>query len=131
MASAILGIGLDLEEVPRIREAIERHGERFLARVYTDRERAYVENKANRYERYAARFAAKEAGMKALGTGWDRGVRWRDVEVVNDAHGRPRLEFHGRAREHADAQHCGAIHLSLSHSRGHAVAQVVLERGGE
>ena len=73
----IAGTGVDIAEVARIRESIERFGERFLARVFTPAERAYVERKANRYERYAARFAAKEAGMKAIGTGWKRGVRWR------------------------------------------------------
>ena len=73
----IVGTGVDLAEVPRIRKAIERYGERFIERIFTPREIAYVERKANRFERYAGRFAAKEAGMKAIGTGWRRGVRWR------------------------------------------------------
>ena len=75
----IVGSGVDIEEVPRIRAAIERHGRRFIERIYTSAEIAYVECKKNRFERYAARFAAKEAGMKALGTGWDHGVRWVDL----------------------------------------------------
>ena len=79
----IVGTGVDLAEVGRIRQAVERHGERFVARIFTPGEIAYVERKANRYERFAARFAAKEAGMKAIGTGWRGGVRWRDFEVVN------------------------------------------------
>ena len=79
----ILGTGVDLAEVPRIRSAIERFGERFVRRIYTPLEIAYVDRKANRFERYAARFAAKEAGMKAIGTGWDHGVTWKDIEVSN------------------------------------------------
>jgi holo-[acyl-carrier protein] synthase len=74
----IVGTGIDIAEVPRIRQSIERFGERFLGRIYTAGERRYCDSKANRVERYAARFAAKEAAMKALGTGWRRGVRWVD-----------------------------------------------------
>ena len=85
----ILGTGVDLAEVHRIREAIGRHGDRFIRRIYTVAEIAYVERKANKFERYAGRFAAKEAGMKAIGTGWKRGVAWQDFEVVNLASGRP------------------------------------------
>ena len=91
----IVGTGVDLAEVPRIRASIERFGERFVRRIYTAAEIAYVERKANRYERYAARFAAKEAGMKAIGTGWKRGVTWQDFEVTNLPSGKPTLRFHG------------------------------------
>src|SRR5512138_1666988 len=97
----ILGTGIDLAEVPRIKASIERYGDRFLKRIYTDREIAYVERKANKFERYAARFAAKEAGMKAIGTGWRHGVRWQDFEVSNLPSGRPTLAFHGVAGEYA------------------------------
>ena len=93
----ILGTGVDLAEVHRIRQSVERFGDRFVHRIYTDREIAYVERKANRFERYAARFAAKEAGMKALGTGWRRGIQWKDFEVVNLPSGRPTLLLHGEA----------------------------------
>jgi holo-[acyl-carrier protein] synthase len=79
----IVGTGVDLAEVPRIRASIERYGEKFIRRIYTPAEIAYVERKANKYERYAARFAAKEAGMKAIGTGWRHGVTWQDFEVAN------------------------------------------------
>ncbi len=123
----IVGIGIDIEEVERVRQSIERHGERFLARVFTAREIAYVEGTANRYERFTARFAAKEAGMKALGTGWSGGVGWRDVEVVNEESGRPRLELHGRAAEVAESLGATRTHVSLSHTRGMAAAQVILE----
>jgi holo-[acyl-carrier protein] synthase len=91
----IVGTGVDLAEVPRIRASIERFGARFTERIYTPAEIAYVERKANRWERYAARFAAKEAGMKAIGTGWRRGVRWQDFEVANLPSGKPTLRLHG------------------------------------
>src|SRR5258708_15722492 len=90
----IIGTGVDIAEVPRIRETIERFGERFLRRIFTEGEIRYCERKARRFESYAARFAAKEAGMKALGTGWSRGVRWRDIEVVPPKRHRPTLHFH-------------------------------------
>src|SRR6266478_1151434 len=93
----IVGTGIDIAEVPRIRQTIERHGERFLKRVFTEGEIQYCESKANRVERYAARFAAKEAGMKAIGTGWNHGVRWRDLEVARKPGGRPTLLLHGKA----------------------------------
>jgi len=107
----IIGTGIDIAEVPRIREAIERFGERFLQRIFTPGEIRYCDSKANRVERYAARFAAKEAAMKALGTGWNHGVRWRDCEVVRMPGGRP--------NKHAA--------LSISHTAEQAIAQVILE----
>jgi len=123
----IVGTGVDLCEVPRIEQAMARYGERFKQRVYTDREIAYAERKANRYERYAARFAAKEAGMKALGTGWRGGIRWRDFEVTNLASGRPTLAFHGKAAEIAARLGVRNIALSLTHTREQALAMVILE----
>src|ERR1700738_1986312 len=97
----IVGTGIDIAEVPRIARTIARPGDRFLRRVFTEGEIRYCDSKANRIERYAARFAAKEAGMKALGTGWNHGVRWRDCEVVRMPGGRPNISFHGRAAEFA------------------------------
>ena len=123
----IVGSGIDIEEVSRIRGAIERHGRRFVERIFTPREVAYAEQAANRYERYTARFAAKEAAMKALGTGWDHGVRWVDVEVISERKSRPTLRFHGRAADLAASLACRSISLSLSHTRQTAVAQVILE----
>ncbi len=123
----IVGTGVDLAEVDRIRSAVERHGERFIGRVFTPAEIAYVEQKANRYERFAARFAAKEAGMKAIGTGWRGGVRWRDFEVLNLPGGRPTLQFHGRAAEHARRLGVRQVSLSLTHTSALAMAQVILE----
>src|SRR6516162_1174378 len=123
----ILGTGVDLAEVPRIRAAIERHGGRFIERIYTPPEIAYVERKANRFERYAARFAAKEAGMKAIGTGWRRGVRWQDFEVANLPSGRPTLRLHGVAAQVALKLGVRNISLSMTHTAEMAMAQVILE----
>src|SRR5437773_9387623 len=95
----IVGTGIDIVEVPRIAESIARFGERFLRRIFTEEEIRYCESKANRIERYAARFAAKEASMKALGTGWSRGVRWRDIEVFRQPGARRTIRFLARAAE--------------------------------
>jgi holo-[acyl-carrier protein] synthase len=123
----IVGTGVDLAEVPRIRAAIERHGRRFIERIYTPAEIAYVERKANRYERFAARFAAKEAGMKAIGTGWRRGVRWQDFEVANLPSGKPTLRLHGKAARFAEALGVKSIALSLTHTAELGMAHVILE----
>jgi holo-[acyl-carrier protein] synthase len=123
----IVGTGVDLAEVDRIRAAIERYGPRFVKRVFTPREIAYVERKANRFERYAARFAAKEAAMKAIGTGWRGGVRWQDFEVTNLRSGRPTLEFHGVAASVAERLGVKAVSLSLTHTASTAMALVILE----
>lgn len=124
----IVGTGIDIAEVARIRVTIERHGERFLKRVFTEGERQYCESKANRIERYAARFAAKEAGMKAIGTGWNHGVRWRDIEVARKPGGRPTLLLHGKAAEFAAKLGATNIALSLTHTAEQAMAQVILEK---
>jgi holo-[acyl-carrier protein] synthase len=123
----ILGVGVDLAEVSRIRAAIERHGRRFIERVFTPGEIAYVERKANRFERYAARFAAKEAGMKAIGTGWRRGVRWQDFEVTNLPTGRPTLSLHGVAAEVAETLGVRNISLSITHTTLEGMAIVILD----
>jgi holo-[acyl-carrier protein] synthase len=123
----IVGTGIDIIEVPRIADSISRFGDRFLHRIFTEGERRYCDSKANRIERYAARFAAKEAAMKALGTGWNYGVRWRDVEVARQPGQRPTIVFHGKAAEFASrlgAQHAA---LSISHTAEQAIAQVILE----
>jgi holo-[acyl-carrier protein] synthase len=123
----IVGTGVDLAEVPRIRASIERFGDRFIARIFTPAEIAYVERKANRFERYAARFAAKEAGMKAIGTGWRRGVRWQDFEVTNLPSGKPTLRFHGVAEKFARKLGVRNVALSLTHTAQMAMAHVILE----
>jgi holo-[acyl-carrier protein] synthase len=123
----IVGTGVDLAEVPRIRASIERFGARFIERIYTAAEIAYVERKANRYERYAARFAAKEAGMKAIGTGWRQGVRWQDFEVANLPSGKPTLRLHGVAARVADRLGVRNVSLSLTHTAELGMAHVILE----
>ncbi len=123
----ILGSGVDLCEVPRIEAAIARYGRRFVERIYTPLEIAYAESKANRFERFAARFAAKEAGMKALGTGWRGGITWKDFEVANLPSGRPTLRFHGKAAEIATRLGVERVALSITHTKDQALALVILE----
>jgi holo-[acyl-carrier protein] synthase len=123
----IVGTGVDLAEVPRIRASIERFGSKFTDRVFTPLEIAYVERKANKYERYAARFAAKEAGMKAIGTGWRKGVTWQDFEVANMPSGRPTLRLQGVAAQVAKNLGVRQISLSLTHTAELGMAHVILE----
>jgi len=123
----IVGLGLDIAEVGRVKAAIERHGEVFLRRVYTPREREYCERFKNKFERYAGRFAAKEAAMKALGTGWSRGVRWVDVEVVREQGGRPTMALSGEAGKVAERLGVKRIALSITHTGEQALAQVIFE----
>lgn len=123
----IIGIGADAEEVRRIHKAIERHGQRFLQRVFTPLEIHYCHAHRNATERLAARFAAKEALMKALGTGWRRGIRWRDIEVANSPTGKPELKLSGKALEIFHALGGVHLYLTLSHTASIALAQVVIE----
>ena len=123
----IVGLGVDITEVDRIQSAIETSGERFLRRIYTPAERAYCEQFKNKYERFAGRFAAKEAAMKALGTGWRRGVRWVDFEVVREAGGRPTISLGGAAKEIAAQLGVQRISLSITHTAAQALAQVIFE----
>jgi holo-[acyl-carrier protein] synthase len=123
----IVGTGVDITEVVRIRAAMDRFGERFLKRVFTPDEVNYCVSKVNAAERLAARFAAKEAGMKAIGTGLRQGVTWQDVEVVRLAGERPQLRFSGKAAEFAARLGCKKTHLSLSHTAEQAIAYVILE----
>lgn len=123
----IVGLGLDIAEIDRIEAAITRHGPPILERLYTSREVSYCESHKNKFERYAARFAAKEAAMKALGTGWKRGVRWRDIEVANAPSGKPSLLLTGVARQFADQLGVTNISLTITHSGNLALAQVIFE----
>jgi holo-[acyl-carrier protein] synthase len=123
----IVGTGIDIAEVPRIAAAISRYGDRFLHKIFTEGEIRYCDSKANRVERFAARFAAKEAGMKALGTGWNHGVRFRDIEVTRKPGSRPTIVFHGKAAEFAVKLGATNVALSLSHTAEQAIAQVILE----
>jgi holo-[acyl-carrier protein] synthase len=123
----IVGSGIDAIEIARIALALEQFGDRFCRRVFTAQEIAYCRSKRNAAESFAARFAAKEAGAKALGTGIHAGVGWRDIEVVRAPGGRPGLRFHGRALVHAQRLRVANAALSLTHSRELAFAQVLLE----
>ncbi len=124
----ILGIGVDVIELDRVRRVIARHGDRFFGRVLTEREQSYCLRHRDPGPSVGARFAAKEAWLKALGTGLAEGIGWHDVEVVRKAHNDPpRFEVHGRAAELAAARGVVASHLSISHERSVAVAFVVLE----
>jgi holo-[acyl-carrier protein] synthase len=124
----VLGLGTDLIETRRVQESIDRFGERFLERIFTAGEIAYCQRKRkNAAESFAARFAAKEAGAKALGTGISRGVSWKEFEVRREASGRPTLHLSGRAAEVAEAMGVKRIQLSLTHSRDLALAVVVAE----
>jgi holo-[acyl-carrier protein] synthase len=125
--AVIVGLGIDVVEVHRVETAIKRHGSAFLNRVFTPAEIAYCERHRNRFERYAARFAAKEAAMKALGTGWAHGVRWRDIEVTHSPGGRPVLVLYGASLEHAERLGIRHSSLSISHIEGSALAQVIFE----
>jgi holo-[acyl-carrier protein] synthase len=124
----IVSIGIDIIEVRRVREVLLRTP-RFAERVFTPAERTYCDGRgAVAAEHYAARFAAKEAALKALQTGWSGGIAWQDVEISAKESGAPLLIFHGRVRELYEKSGATAAHLSMSHTSEHAIAEVVLER---
>ncbi|HXN23944.1 MAG TPA: holo-ACP synthase [Candidatus Dormibacteraeota bacterium] len=123
----IVGLGADITEVDRIQATIERRGDAVLRRLFTAAEIAYCEKHRNKYERYAGRFAAKEAAMKALGTGWRRGVRWVDIEITREASGKPTLALRGVARTIADRLGVKHIAITITHTEELALAQVIFE----
>jgi holo-[acyl-carrier protein] synthase len=128
--SMIVGSGIDLVEIHRIKATMDRYGERFLNKVYTAAEQAYCLAKRNAAESLAARFAAKEAAAKALGTGISHGVTWLEIEVVREPGGRPSLLFHGRAAEIARRLHARRAALSITHTKDLAMASVLLDDQG-
>ena len=124
----IISIGVDIIEVRRVRETIERTP-RFAERVFTKAERDYCDSRgAVAAQHYAARFAAKEAALKALQTGWSGGITWQDIEVSAKESGAPVISFHGRARELYEQSGATSAHLSIAHTTEHAIAEVVLEK---
>jgi len=127
----IAGIGVDIVEVARIQALLDRYGERFLRRVYTEPETAYAMRGANKAERLAGRFAVKEAVMKALGTGKSQGILWRDVETVRGRFGKPEVRLHGQAVKWAKMRGSTAVHASITHDGGKALAFVILEKAGD
>ncbi len=123
----IVGTGVDLVEVARVAQLLERFGRSFRTRIFTESEVQYCEKFRHKAERYAARFAAKEAAFKALGTGWGQGVRWVDVEVVRGRGGPPGLHLLGRAAEVAERMRVDHIVLSITHVQKFALAHVIFE----
>jgi len=121
----VIGIGTDIVECLRIAQMIERHGELFLARVYTDHEMRYCSARKAATQHYAGRWAAKEAVLKAFGTGWARGIRWRDIEVRNDAAGKPSIALGGGARAMCERLGIAQMQISISHCRTHATALAI------
>jgi holo-[acyl-carrier protein] synthase len=126
----VLGIGIDIVEIARVRRLMERWEDRFLRRVFTDEEVAYALRRHDPAEHLAARFAAKEATLKALGTGLSMGIRWREMEVRRPGGGRPTLALSGRIAELGEARGVRRLHVSLTHDAGLAVAQVLAEGDG-
>lgn len=120
--------GIDLVDCNRLREMIDRHGERFLVRVFTQTELNYCLGRKREIEHLAGRFAAKEAVLKMLGTGWKNGIKWTDIEVQNLPSGQPKVRLAGRCRELADAQNIALILLSISHTETHAIASAIAAR---
>lgn len=124
----IFGIGTDIIEVERIHKVMERDIG-FREKVFTREEIEYCESKRNKYQHYAARFSAKEAFLKAIGTGWRFGIRFADIEVTHDALGKPEINVYGKAQEWCEKERVSKIHVSLSHLKGIATAVVVVEVG--
>jgi holo-[acyl-carrier protein] synthase len=125
----IVGIGTDIVECLRIGRMIEQHGELFLSRVYTDREIRYCQARTRAVEHFAGRWAAKEAILKSLGTGWRRGLSWTDMEVRLDTGGKPEVLLCGAAKDLAQNLRVSAILLSISHCRAYATAYALAVRG--
>ncbi len=127
---SVIGIGTDIIECLRIAKMIERHGELFINRVYTAEEIAYCQARKQATQHFAGRWAAKEAVLKTLGTGWRKGISWRDVEVRNDPSGKPSIELHGGARDVSLQLGITEVLCSISHCRSHATAYAMALGGG-
>ena len=123
----VVGVGIDVIQNERIRESITKFGQRFINRIYTEKEIAYCSNCADPAIHYAARFAAKEAGFKALGTGWAGGVKWKDIEVQKLPSGKPELHLYGEALEHATTLGATRYFVSLTHDQLVSCAVVVFD----
>ena len=121
----IVAHGIDLVDCPRIEQMVQRHGERFLKRVFTDTERAYAKANRNEIEKLAGRFAAKEAILKLMGTGWRGKIAWTDIEVTNNEAGRPEVALSGEVKAIADRLKIGRISISITHTANFAIASAV------
>jgi holo-[acyl-carrier protein] synthase len=126
----ILGSGVDIIEVKRIREAVKKWGDSFLKKVFTDNEITYSSKRRFIYEHLAARFATKEAVLKAFGGGWSRTLPWKDVEIINDKNGKPEVKLYREAKEIYDREKIDNIVVSMSHTKEHAVANAILIKKG-
>lgn len=124
----IFGIGIDLVEVDRLQKSVEKFGERFVNRLFTDNEIKYCQTKSNSYQHYTVRFAAKEALLKAIGTGLSAGMSWHQIEIMNDAQGKPSMITHGYCQKMLQKLAIKNLVLSLSHSRHYGIAVVILEQ---
>ncbi len=122
----VIGIGLDIVEIRRITHALQ-NGQTMMKRVFTPKEILYCSQYKNQFQHFAGRFAAKEAALKALGTGWQKGIRWKDVEITNGGMGKPELTFYGRAEDFFAKSGSQRVLLSITHATDYAVAMVVLE----
>jgi len=127
VGAVIIGVGMDLVKRDRIERALERHGERFIGRIFTDAERDYSEGRPHAPLHFAGMWAIKESAVKALGTGFRDGIAWRHIEVTHDPLGKPLVTLHGKARERADAMGVARIHASITHDTDWSAAQIVLE----
>ncbi len=124
-ALEIIAHGIDLVDFPRLEQMIERHGQRFIDRIFTAAEQAYAGRHRNTVEKYAGRFAAKEAILKLLGTGWRGKIAWTDIEVTNNAAGRPEVALSGEVKKIADRMKIAHISLSITHTANFAIASAV------
>jgi len=122
----VLGSGVDIIEVDRVKHAIKKWGDSFLSKVFTDKEVAYSKKKRFAYQHLAARFATKEAVLKAFGGGWLRNLPWKDVEIVNDKNGKPEINLYGEARRVYNKKNIKKIVVSMSHTKEYAVANAIL-----
>ena len=130
MAVEIVGTGIDIIQCERIKEMIESHGDAFLRRVYTDYELSYCRSRRRAVEHFAGRWAAKEAVVKVLGTGWNHGISFKDVEVQNTSQGVPKVTLRGAARERARQLNISTFHISISHCEAYSVAHAIAMTGG-
>jgi holo-[acyl-carrier protein] synthase len=124
----IIGIGTDIVEVQRLQQAVERFGHRFIRRVFSENEIKYSEGKVNRFQHLAVRFGAKEALLKAMGTGLRGGILWHEIEVRNDELGKPKIFCHGKCLEKLNELGVKHIHVSLTHTEKYGIANVILEK---
>ncbi len=127
----ISGIGVDIVDIHRLEASMNRYGERFANRVFTSAERTYCTHKANSAQHFAARFAGKEAFLKAAGVGLRDGISWQDMEFMNDELGKPNATYCGRLADYMEQQQVTQVHVSFSHTADNAVAVIVLERNSD